>query len=270
MEGLLLEARVERLERIVVRHIGGERDLGEALLLSVPAMTERPSANSISLLRGLQQVGCDLACPSRPRGPTPWQAPHHRRRASASHRCPCRTARDRCRQRRCRCPRTSRRASRRRSARRSSRAPGRGCACRSAPSPGRWGARAPWHSRRGRRARRASPRCARAQGRTPRCRWTARCRAACPARRLSLAGAGSRHSRQRRAHAPCSRADRRCRTHHHRRLVREGLLRDHVAPADLGLVDAHLRWPRSRPGARPRRSPPAAPRRDRHRPARYW
>ena len=58
--------------------------------------------------------------------------------------------------------------------------------------------------------------------------------------------------------------------HHHRRLIGIGFLRDHVAAADLDLVDAHLVSPRCRPAARARRSPPAVRRRDRHRPARCW
>jgi hypothetical protein len=42
-----------------VRHVGGEGDLADRLLLSVPFTRKVPSANSMSS-RGLQQVGRDL------------------------------------------------------------------------------------------------------------------------------------------------------------------------------------------------------------------
>ncbi len=53
-----------------------------------------------------------------------------------------------------------------------------------------------------------------------------------------------------------------------RRRVRK--LADEVVAAHLGRIDASSRARRFRRAARPRRSPPAGPRRDRHRPERCW
>ena len=79
---------------------------------------------------------CVLALAQRPCR-AHWRSPTCRRRPSASHRCPCRTAPCRCRHARSRRYRSERPSGRPPTGRTSSRGPGHGCGCRSELPPSR-------------------------------------------------------------------------------------------------------------------------------------
>ena len=130
VEGGLVQARLQLVQRVVVRHVGRQRHLAEGDLL-VGALHGELAVGELDVgIARLHQVGRDLLG----LGLDLVQRLHDGRaadaRSSASRRCPCRRARGRCR-----------RAPRRRSrpgcpgappppARRWFRGPGRGCASR--------------------------------------------------------------------------------------------------------------------------------------------